>query len=331
MTDFKPAWYLRNRHLQTIWGRIVRKRRLVAVRREVIETPDGDELHLDHVDAPGSRLRIIFLHGLEGSSNSVYAQGILSLIRRAGLQATVLNFRSCALDQTSFRSIPNRGCRLYHSGETTDFDFLVRLLRARDPEERLAAVGVSLGGNVLLKWLGENPEERLLERAVAISAPLDLAAGDVYLRSLFGRLYVSLFVRTLIPKAERIIRDFPSMGEVIDLERARRARTFREFDDAATAPLHGFADAADYYEKSSAIRVIDRITTPTLCINALDDPFLPAEALERARRLASPAVTTLFPTHGGHVGFIAGSLPWRPRYWAEEIAVDWCKGIDSTD
>ena len=285
------------------------------MRREIVTTPDGDELVLDHVDGNGPHF--VLMHGLEGSSHSVYMQGLLSIIQRRGGSATAINFRSCARDPRNIRRmLPNRRPRFYHSGDTGDFDFVVRLL-ARP----VLAIGASLGGNALLKWLGENPEQTLVKAAAAISVPFDLAAGAAHLERGAGRWYVARFLRTLRKKAAEVRRTFPDA--TIDVERAMRARTFREFDDAATAPLHGFRDANDYYARSSSLPYLGRIRTPVLCISAEDDPFLPPDVLERARAIASPAVEFRITRCGGHVGFIGGTTPWSCTYWAEEVVVDW--------
>ena len=322
--NFVPAWFLRGPHAQTIWGRIARPRQLVRLRREVLVTPDDDDLVLDHLDscsggrsrppAPeaGAATRFILLHGLEGSSYSVYVQGLLAAIAARGCAATAMNFRSCARDPHDLsRMLPNRQRRLYHSGETSDFDFLVRTLRAREPGVKLLAAGASLGGNVLLKWLGEHPGQRDVAAAATMSVPYDLGAGADHI----NRLYVARFLRTL--KAKALLRDG------LDRDAVLRAHTFRQFDDAATAPLHGFRDADDYYVRSSSIRFLDKITTPTLCLSAEDDPFLPRGVLPRARAAASDAVEIRVSPRGGHTGFIAGALPWRCEYWAEELMVSW--------
>jgi uncharacterized protein len=315
--SFSPSWFLRGPHAQTIWGRLARPRRLVDFRREVLTTPDDDDLVLDHLDAPArSPVRFVLMHGLEGSSYSVYMQGLLAVIARAGYAATAMNFRSCARDPRNLsRMLPNRQRRLYHSGETTDFDFLVRTLRAREPDVPLLAVGASLGGNVLLKWLGENPGQRDVAAAATMSVPYDLGAGADFLEHGAGRFYVARFLSTL--KAKGLLR------EGLDHAAMMRARTFRQFDDAANAPLHGFTGADDYYTRSSSIRFLDKITTPALCISAADDPFLPREVLERARSVASDSVEFRVTECGGHTGFIAGVLPWRCEYWAEELIVRW--------
>jgi predicted alpha/beta-fold hydrolase len=313
-SGFAPAWFLRNPHAQTVWGRIARPRQLVPMRREVLVTPDDDDLVLDHLDAPVTQpnIRFLLLHGLEGSSYSVYMQGLLAAIAERGAAATVMNFRSCARDPNDLsRMLPNRQRRLYHSGETSDFDFLVRTLRARDPEVTLVAAGASLGGNVLLKWLGEHPGQTDVAAAATMSVPYDLAAGADHI----NRLYVLRFLRTL--KAKALLRDG------LDREAIQRARTFRQFDDAATAPLHGFRDAGDYYAQSSSIRFLHKITTPAFCLNAEDDPFLPRGVLPRAMEAASSAVEIRTTPRGGHTGFIAGAVPWRCEYWAEEAMVRW--------
>lgn len=294
---------------------------MVALRRESIGTPDGDELLLDHLDArTDSPLHFVLLHGLEGSSNSVYVQGILSVIARHGHAATALNFRSCARDPRAVRRmLPNRRPRFYHSGETGDFDFVLRTLSARHRDRKLLGFGASLGGNVLLKWLGEHPGQQLLTAAAAISTPYDLGAGSLHLeKSVIGRFYVARFLATLREKVQR-----PDIVQRIDQARARRAKTFREFDDCATGPLHGFTGADDYYNRASSIHVLHRITTPVLALNAEDDPFLPREVLPRAKAAASPHIELRTTRGGGHVGFIGGKWPWRCEYWAEELVVDW--------
>lgn len=318
MPEFTPPWWLRNAHAQTVFGRIVRPRRLVELERETIETPDGDELVLDHLGGD-PKTHVILMHGLEGSSNSVYMQGLLSAIARRGVSATAINFRSCARDPKSLsRMLPNRRPRFYHSGETGDFDFVVDTLSKRSPTTTVLAIGASLGGNALLKWLGEHPGQTTIAAAATISVPYDLGAGATYLeQSWAGRLYVNRFLVTLKEKVKAVAQKFP--GTNVDLDRVMRSRTFREIDDSATAPLHGFRDADDYYTRSSSIHFLPKITTPTLCISAEDDPFLPREALDRARAAASTSVHFVTTPHGGHVGFVGESM----TYWAEELAVDW--------
>ncbi len=322
--SFHSAWWLPGPHLQTAWGRAARSRRQVAFVREALETPDGDELVLDHLEGTDERSpRLLVLHGLEGSSYSVYVQGFLAAALRRGWRGTAINFRSCARDPARLsRMLPNRRPRLYHSGETMDLDFVIKTIAAREPQTLLFAVGASLGGNVLLKWLGENPGQRVVAAAAAVSTPYDLAAGSRHLETALGRLYVGSFLKTLRVKAVDVARRFPEAAARIDLERVARSRTFRDFDEAATGPLHGFTGADDYYARSSSLNYLARIRTPTLCLSAEDDPFLPAGVLglARARAAVSGAVTFLTTRRGGHIGFVAGG---GARYWAEEISLDW--------
>jgi len=319
-----PGWMPANAHLQLLCGPLMRSRRLVAFRREALALPDGDEILLDHVDTgPGPRPRLLVLHGLEGSSFSVYSQGLLALARERGWNGTAMNFRSCARDPARLsRRIENRTARLYHSGETGDLDFVVATLGRREPGAPILAAGASIGGNVLLKWLGENPGQHRLRAAAALSTPYDLLACARNLETRMGRLYVASFLRTLRPKAFAVAGRFPAAARRIDLARVAAARTFFEFDDAATAPLHGFEGAEDYYRRSSSLEFLGRIDTPALCVSARNDPFLPASVVDRAREVSSPSVQFSLSESGSHLGFLSGP-PWAPRSWAEERVFHW--------
>ena len=323
MTNFTPAWWLSNPHAQTVWPRLTRSRRLVRFRRESLTTPDGDELILDHLEGNPSP-HFILLHGLEGSSYSISIQGPLSVIARRGFSATAINWRSCARDPRNIlKSIPNHRPRFYHSGETIDFDFVAHTLARRNPTHPLVAFGVSLGGNALLKWLGEHPSQSILAAAATLSVPYDLGAGAKYLERGAGPWYVGSFLRTLKKKVAHVVEQFPETRSIIDLDAVMRSKTFREFDDAATAPLHGFRDADDYYTRSSSLQFLPRIQTPVLCVNAEDDPFLPPHILPKVAETASPSVELRVSPRGGHAGFVTGAAPWKCEYWADELIVDW--------
>lgn len=333
---YRPPRWLRNPHLQLAWGTARPSRPRLAFRREMLETPDGDALVLDHFDAndadqkarpaPGRsapRPRLVALHGLEGSSFSPSVQGILRLARERGWNATAINFRSCARDpRRRRRQLENRTSRLYHSGETTDLDFVVGVLARREPHAPIVAVGASIGGNVLLKWLGERGADAPVRAAAAYSTPYDLLACARNLESPIGRLYASASLRTLRPKALSVARRFPKADAVIDRTRVAASRTFFEFDDAVTAPLHGFAGAGDYYARSSSLAFLGSIRRPTLCVSARNDPFLSASVLEKARRAGSPAVAFQIPDSGSHLAFPEGAA-WRLRSWAEREIVGW--------
>jgi predicted alpha/beta-fold hydrolase len=323
--DFRPAFGMANPHVQTIWGRLTRSGPRMAVRREFLPTPDGDEIVLDHLEFDGStEPRTLILHGLEGSSQSVYAQGFLKLFAARRLNVTAMNFRSCARDpKNNAKWIPNRGDRLYHSGETGDLGFVIDTMTQRDGRP-VNVIGASIGGNVTLKWLGENPGNPRVVRAAALSVPVDLAAcADHLEKGRMGPFYTSIFLSTLKPKVAELAARSPKASALFDPERVRRARTFREFDEAATARIHGFRDAADYYARASSLPYLERIATPTLLVNSADDPFIPMCVSDRLRNFRNGRTFRAEVTSaGGHVGFIAGSV-WRPRFWVEERLVGW--------
>ena len=313
---FTPSWWCRNGHVQTIWGPLFRRTR-IAFRRERIDTADGDFLDLDWIDGPPTSPVLLVLHGLEGSSRSHYAQGLLRLAGDRGWRGVALNFRSCSGEL-------NRVARFYHSGETTDLDAVVTRLIAREPSVTLGAVGISLGGNVLLKWLGEREADapKQLAAAVAISAPFDVAAcAEVLDRGVRRAIYTANFLRTMRDKVRRKAAAFP---DFVDIAAARRARTFAEYDRAVTAPLNGFADERDYWTRASAGPYLARIRRPTLLINALDDPIVPTAALPDPATLP-PGVRAEYVAHGGHAGFLHGRRPWAPQAWAEQRAIDFIR------
>lgn len=315
LPSFGPPWWARGSHAQTLGARFLRPKGPVALKRERWDTLDGDFVDLDFVDGEGLRddCLVLLLHGLEGSARSGYAYQLYEQLSRRGIQAVGLNFRSCSGEL-------NRGLRLYHSGETEDPRWVLARLKERFPERRLAAVGISLGGNVLLKYLGESGEDSGLYAAAAWSVPFDLSAGADFMENGFAQAYVTRLLRSLKKKVR--IRS-NELGPLIDLERTLKARTFREFDDAATAPLHGFDGAVDYYSRSSSAGFLGAVTTPTLVVHSTDDPFLPAEAIPAQALETNPMVTTLITGRGGHVGFITGVNPLKPLFWAENVIADW--------
>ncbi|HEX6537226.1 MAG TPA: hydrolase [Gemmatimonadaceae bacterium] len=308
---YRPAWWIPGAHLRTLWGKLVPRRARVPEHVERWDTPDGDFLELWRLDAPAPSPRLIVLHGLEGSARSHYARTLVAEARRRAWACDVLVFRSCGTEL-------NRAPRFYHSGETEDFDFVVRRLAAREPDRPIVLVGVSLGGNVLLKWLGEHAGDApgSVTAAATISVPYDLARGSRHIDRGFARVYQAHFLRSLRRKAHAKRLRFPDR---LDPAAIDRARTLYEFDDAVTAPLHGFASASDYYSRSSSIGWIARIRTPTLLLSAMDDPFLPPDVLDEVRAIAreNPALHPEFVERGGHVGFVSGTVPWKPLYWAE--------------
>ena len=308
---YRPAWFVPGRHLRTLWGKFVRRRPRVPASVERWTTPDDDVLVVHRLKGKPGRPLLVLLHGLEGSPDSHYARGLLARAHARGWSAAALVFRTCGGEMNQTR-------RFYHSGETTDLDFAIRRLTSETPEAPVVLTGFSLGGNVLLKWLGERGAEvpPTIRAAAAVSVPYDLARGSRYINRGFARLYERHFLRSLVRKAIEKRRRFPDIAPQVDLA---TLRTMWDFDDAVTAPVHGFRDAIDYYQRSSSLGWLDRIRVPTLLISAADDPFLPRDVLDQVRAVArsNSALECEFPEHGGHVGFIAGSLPWRPLYWAE--------------
>jgi predicted alpha/beta-fold hydrolase len=288
------------------------------MRLERWDTPDGDFLEVARLESPEGPTapRLLLLHGLEGGMHSHYARAMFREARQRGWAADLLLFRSCGTET-------NRLPRSYHSGETTDPLWIVEHLSREFPNAPLGLMGVSLGGNVLCKLLGEYgdvlPEQ--VVGAVAMSVPFDLARASRHIGRGFGAIYERFFLKSLIPKALTKIDRHP---ELAPLRHVQNARTLWEFDDAFTAPLHGFRDAADYYARASSLPYLARIQLPTLLLNAVDDPFLPADVLDEVRRAVreNDQVEVEFPARGGHVGFTAGRRPWNPWYYGEWRAAE---------
>lgn len=300
-----PAW-LPDGHTQTIWPLAI-KGRVPDYRRERWDTPDNDFIDLDWIDGDPKAPCVALFHGLEGSSRSHYARALMRALAAHGWRGVVVHFRGCSGE-------PNRLARAYHSGDSAEIDWVLRRL-AKQEAAPLFATGVSLGGNALLKWLGEQGRDAggVIQAAAAISAPIDLAAANLSLSKGFNRIYARHFLRTLIPAALEKLSRFPLL---LDPQKIMSARTLGEFDDAATAPLHGFLDAADYYTRSSARQFLAMVKIPTLVINARNDPFLPAHALPVAAEVSN-AVRLEIHDGGGHVGFVSqgfpGHLEWLPH------------------
>jgi Predicted hydrolase of the alpha/beta-hydrolase fold len=305
-STFVPAGWLPGPHLQTLWPTVVRHPPRVHVRRERLELPDGDFLDLAWTRDTGGP-QVLVLHGLEGSVQSPYAAGILFAIAMRGWCGVLMHFRGCSGEM-------NRLPRSYHSGETDDLQTVVEQLVRRNPETPLAAVGYSLGGNVLLKWLGETGASAPLSAAVAVSVPFLLHEAAERLERGFSRLYQWVLLRHLCCSTER---KFRHMKAPLPLPQLRHLKTFRQFDDAVTAPLHGFTGVDDYYAQSSSRRYLSGIHVPTLILHAADDPFMTPSVIPDATELSKSTTLELSP-QGGHVGFVSGTCPFRATYWLEE-------------
>lgn len=316
-SDYRHAWWLPGAHLPSIWGKKGRVQPSVHDRMERWTTPDGDRLSLARMGTvqPGVP-HLLVLHGLEGTVRSNYAQGLMAQAGKRGWSADLMLFRSCD-------GALNTARRLYHSGETTDIDFVVQRLITQNPSIDLRVVGVSLGGNVVLKWLGEYGDQlpANITCAAGVSVPYDLAAGSRCLEQGLGPLYTAHFMRSLRAKTLAKLERYP---DLCDRNDAQQAKTFWEFDGSVTGPVHGFVDALDYYTRSSSIRFLRDIRRPTLLFSAFDDPFLPPFVLEQVRTIAkdNDHLHLEFTRRGGHVGWTEGH-PWSPRFYMEERVVGW--------
>jgi predicted alpha/beta-fold hydrolase len=329
-----PRW-LPGAHLQTLYAALLAPYTRVEYRRERWETPDHDFIDVDHVRPSAARTGnpraaargvfraegdepsavdpskaplVVLFHGLEGCSNSHYAHALMAHVRDLGWHGRVVHFRGCSGEA-------NRLPRAYHSGDSTEIDWILRRVRVESRASEIYAVGVSLGGNALLKWLGEqsNAASRIVARAAAVSAPLDLmAAGDALGRG-FNLVYTRAFLSTLKRKSVAKLTPYPDLYDALQV---RAARTLRAFDNVVTAPLHGFRDTDDYWTRASSKPWLARIAVPTLIVNARDDPFLPEHALPAPHEV-SRFVACEFPREGGHVGFVSGRFPghinWLPQ------------------
>ncbi len=307
--DYSPPRLFRGPHVQTIYAGRLRRVNGPAYRRERIETPDDDFLDLDWATVGAVRVAILS-HGLEGNTGRGYMRGMARALNRAGWDVLAWNYRTCSGEM-------NRRLRAYHSGATDDLDVVVRHALGHG-YATAALIGFSLGGNLTLKYLGERGAEAdpRLCRAVAFSTPCDLAAGAVELTRPRNRLYQWSFLRSLRAKARHKAALHPGG---VDLARLAAVRTLYDFDDAFTAPLHGFRDAADYYHRCSAVRFLDGIRIPTLLVNAVDDPFLAGDCYPVDVARTHPFLYLEMPDHGGHVGFVRFSDDGA--YWSEARAV----------
>jgi predicted alpha/beta-fold hydrolase len=305
---YRAPWWLPGGNAQTIYASLCVRLARPSVRRERWETPDGDFVDVDRVDGAADAPLVALFHGLEGGTPSHYARALLAAARARGWRAALPHFRGCGGE-------PNRLPRAYHSGDSAEIDWILRRLADEAGPAPLHATGVSLGGNALLKWLGERggAARGLVRAAAAVSAPLDLTAAGTALERGFNLVYARSFLATLKRKSAAKLARFPGL---FDGERVARARTLREFDDAVTAPLHGFRDAADYWARASAKPWLRGIAVPTLVLNAANDPFLPRAHLPRPDEVARCVVLEA-PATGGHVGFVSGPFPgrydWLPR------------------
>jgi len=316
-TAYRAPFWLPGGNLQTLYPALLAPHPRIEWRRERWNTPDGDFIDLDWTTAPSASTAplIVLFHGLEGSSNSHYARALMDNAVRLGWRGVVAHFRGCSGEI-------NRLPRAYHSGDSAEIDWILRRLRAQSTGSALFAAGVSLGGNALLKWLGEQGDaaHAVVGRAAAISAPVDLMAAGYALERGFNMLYTRNFLSTMKRKSLAKLARHPGL---FDPGKLRAARTLREFDDLITSRLHGYDGVDDYYTRASSKPLLAGITVPTLLLNARNDPFLPDAALPAPRELSS-AITPAFPDAGGHVGFpdARGFSAWMPQTVLEFLTAE---------
>jgi hypothetical protein len=317
---YRRASWLPGPHLGTVYASVARPLPRPAFRRERWELPDGDFLDVDRL--PGAHPRspvLVISHGLEGSSAAAYVRGIAAAAARRGLAVAAWNFRGCSGE-------PNRLLRQYHSGDTGDLEAVVRRVSGEDPARPIGIVGFSLGGNQLVKWLGESgtavPEA--VRAAVAVSVPFDLEACAVALDGpgFWPWVYRERFLLRLRRKALQKAREHVG---AIDAAAVARSRTFSAYDGLVTAPIHGFSSARDYWRRCSSAQFIGGVRRDLLLLSADDDPLVPAGSIPVSAARENPGVTLEVTPGGGHVAFVSGS-PLRPAFWAEERAIDFLAG-----
>lgn len=326
MTDlFQPAWWLPGPHLQTLWNPFLRSAPALARRRERLWLADGDFIDLDwHGPHDAAAPLVLVLHGLTGSSSSLYVLGLQQQLAARGWASVAINWRGCSGE-------PNLLPRAYHSGASDDLGEVIAHLQASRPLAPLHAVGYSLGGNVLLKYLGESGVSSPLRKAVAVSVPfrLDQCADRIGLG--FSRVYQAHFMKAMVAYVkdkQRLFRERDlqqHLATLSGLGTLDGMRTFWDFDGRITAPLHGYRDAQDYYRRASSRYFLPDIAIPTLLIQAADDPFVFRHSVPEPSEL-SPTTTLELHAHGGHVGFIEGT-PRRPRYYLERRIPQWLADV----
>lgn len=320
-SSFKPAWWLKNSHIQTIYSSIARKNSQAQIDcTERLELPDGDFIDLAWATngLDNDKPLVVFLHGLGGSINSSYVAAQLKAYNACGWRAVFMHFRGAS-------GVANRLARAYHSGETGDLDYLLRELHRREPNTKKAVVGISIGGNVLLKWLGEQGQQNLIAGAVAVSVPFELSAVADSISNGFAKVYQGYLIKRMRAVFNQKVITHPELLQDY-LQPLKTAKTFWEFDDKITAPLYGFADVHDYYTRSSSRQYLSAIKTRTLIIHALDDPFMTRRVVPGQKELGND-VTLELSENGGHVGFVGTDSSGKLQYWLDKRVPEYLQVI----
>lgn len=319
-SNFTPPWWARNPHLQTIFPRVFPIQKDLLVENERLKTDDGDFIELAwYRKAKVPKGIVVIFHGLEGSIESHYAQSLIARLDKLGWWSVLMHFRGCG-------PTPNNLPRSYHSGDTGDARMLISELATRYPKLNKVAIGFSLGGNMLLKLLGETPEQNVISSAVAVSPPFDLAMCSESIGKGFSKIYQNYLVTSMKKRFHEKAKSH-NYSELIglDSEDISQLANFFDFDDKITGPLHGFEGAHDYYAKCSSIGFLRDIETPTLILHAKDDPFMHPDIVPKCEQLSSKVRLEL-SEKGGHVGFIYGK-PWSHKVWLHDRIEQHLAGI----
>ncbi len=310
--DFKPAWWLPSPHLQTLWPVFFKKRQPLDLTAEQVELDDGDFIDLRWSKKKSDKT-VLVLHGLEGSLESHYVNGIMFQLEKSGYKPVLMHFRGCG-------GRTNRLARAYHSGETGDVSTIVEHIKNKTGEYPFAAIGFSLGGNVLLKWLGETGELNPLNKAVAVSVPFRLHDAAKRLEKGISKIYREHLLDAL---RKTYIEKFKNITSPLNVD-VNQLKSFWDYDDKVTAPLHGFAGAQDYYDSCSSRQFLKTIKIATRIIHSSDDPFMFTETVPGSEEL-SKFVDFLLTARGGHVGFISGATPVSTYSWSEKKIIEFLK------
>lgn len=313
ITTFSAPWWLRSAHLQTILAKYLSPTYRLTTHSETFTLDDSDTLQLNWSEIPpqhDTRPLVVLLHGLAGDIHSHYIQGMFKALQQANYPTVLMHFRGC-------NGKPNKLARAYHSGDTADFAAVVKMLQQRFPAMPLCAVGFSLGANVLLKYCGEQADANPLRAAVAVSPPLSLSACATRINLGSSKIYQRYLLQKLKAATAQKLTELSSFPLPLTLQQIQNIKSIKEFDELYTAPIHGFKDAEDYYQRASGKAFLKHITVPTLIIHAKDDPFLSDEVIPTPAEL-SASIEYQLCTHGGHVGFVSGRTPFHTTYWLNQ-------------
>lgn len=314
-SNFKPAWWLPGAHLQTLWSTFFRRIPNLKLNNLSLTLNDGDFIDLSVSQNITGKINdkpiVLILHGLEGSLSSPYVKPLIKTLEDANYGIYFMHFRGCSGE-------PNTLPRSYHSGETEDLQFIVKYLTNKHQRKLCAIIGFSLGGNVLLKWLGEQQSQAATHSAIAISVPFRLEDAAKRMNKGISKIYQRHLISRLQRKYRHKFGIIPS-PLVVDI---KKLATFSDFDHQVTAPLHGFKSGEDYYQQCSSRPFIKEIKIPTLILHAKNDPFMYPDTAPTIDELAKNVELELSKT-GGHVGFVSGVLPWKAQYWVDQRVIDW--------